>query len=135
VANNTVLATATHGILVVSQDRADAPAARRVTDVSVHDNVVVMNKALGTVGRTGLGWLEDWKSTLYSPQAHNNGTSNAFWFSYGEGSWQRFAWGGVDGGQSFISDFAATPGGRNSRYLSIAERDQALVQAGIPSNL
>src|ERR1700682_839121 len=43
VANNTVLANGTHGILVVSQDRADNPTSRVVRNVVVHDNVVVMD--------------------------------------------------------------------------------------------
>jgi parallel beta-helix repeat protein len=81
VMNNTVLATSTHGVLVVSQNRTEAPGARTVTNVQVHDNVIVMNRMFGSIGRTGVGWLQDWAGTLFNPELNNRGFNNSFSFS------------------------------------------------------
>lgn len=126
VARNTILASRTHAILVVSQDRAGYSS---VVNNDVHDNTVVMNGLYQQVGRTGLGWIQDWSGHLFDGASNNRGANNAFWFSYPQPSWERFDWSGA---RETLAAFSATPGGQNSRYLSLAERDQALTAAGIP---
>lgn len=126
VVRNTVLATATHAVLVVSQNRAGYTS---VTNNYVHDNTVVMNGLYENIGRTALGWLQDWSGQLFDPASNNRGANNAFWFSYPEPSWERFDWAGA---RETLTAFNATAGGQNSRYVSITERDQALTAAGIP---
>jgi parallel beta-helix repeat protein len=126
---NTILATRTHAILVVSQNRAGYTS---VVNNSVHDNTVVMSQLYSGVGRTGLGWIQDWTGTLFDAASNNRGLNNAFWFSYPEPSWERFDWAGA---RDTLAAFSATPGGAGSRMLSVAERDAALAAAGIPAVL
>jgi hypothetical protein len=72
------------------------------------------------------GFLQDWAGPLYT--SGNGGASNRYWHSKAEPT-LRFQW---SSGYSTLSTYNGTPAEENGRYLTIAERDAALVAAGIP---
>ena len=105
----------------------------------VFDNVIVMS---GRVEHDrsifALGWitiLEDAPGDLFrymfSEDAGNRGYGNAYWIPQPEGSSEvRFAW--DDHKFTELSAFNATPGEDGASYLADAERDEILIDAGIP---
>jgi parallel beta-helix repeat protein len=121
-----VLAWNADAISIISQRRDDAPSTNG-TGHSVRENRVV---SLGG-GPTALGWFQDWAGAMYRADANNRGSDNAYWLSTPEGGDGRFEWDARALGQ--LAEFGATPGGANSRYLSVDEKEQLLRGAGIPS--
>jgi parallel beta-helix repeat protein len=122
-----ILAWNAHGISVIEQER---PPDHFVTEVSVHDNTIVMEDAFEA---WALAWLTDFKpSRIFDIESQNHAQSNRYGYSGNSevNSHGRFAW----GGRSYknLADFASTPAGKDSAYLSRSEQDQALAAAGIP---
>ncbi len=114
------------GIAVSTQDRGDVAPAGQPANIFVHDNIIVQQDF--GADAYALGWMEGWGSPMCSSTGNNWGQNNAFWSPSGQGS-LHFDW---CGGMSWAS-FVASPGGQGSRYLSAAEKDQALSSKGIPT--
>ncbi len=122
-----VVAWNADGITVLSQARDDAPAAGVVGNY-VHDNVIIHRDL--DPSSYALGWLSDNTGPMYQPGANNRGENNVFWVGSGEGPF-RFDW---DGSLTRLNEFASTPGGQNSRYISADEKDQVLRARGVPTS-
>jgi parallel beta-helix repeat protein len=129
VANN-VVAWNADGIVVLSQDRSDAPL---VTGNYVHDNTIILAPRSGdTSDQIALGWLQDWAGNLFDPASNNRGAGNAYWIGSPEPEWARFGWNGpID----TLATFNATPGEAGGRYLTDAEKNSVLSAAGIAPTL
>ena len=128
--DHNVLAWNADGISVISQRREDAPGS--VAHVAVQDNVIA-GKATGPDAKQnyGLAWLQDWPGRMFDPAEANRGSGNLFWYAArDEPSSPRFAW---DGDIARLSAFGATPGGTASRYVTEAESQAALGEAGVPA--
>lgn len=125
VARNTVAWNA-DGITVVSQDRGRVEVDR-VHHVTVEDDTII-----GDPGSNGylLAWLEDWDGGVYDSASDNSASDNRFWHDRPEPAKCRFEW---DGCRDRLADFAGTPGGRGSTYLSDTERNTALIAAKLAS--
>jgi hypothetical protein len=67
---------------------------------------------------------------MFDPASGNHGANNAYWFPEQEGAAPRFAW---QSNRTRLEDFNTTPGGRDGRYLSSAERDDLLQSLGLPA--
>jgi parallel beta-helix repeat protein len=110
------------GVYVYDDYRSDSPA---VTNNSVHDNFVIMTAD----GQLALGFGDYGTGTVASPSSNNTGLNNAFWYPVPESGQQRFRYGSSL--FSSIGAFSATAGGAGSTYLSAAQKDQVLADAGI----
>jgi hypothetical protein len=124
--SNNLVAWSPTGISVLLAERGDRPASAG-TGNSVERNTVIMART----DRAALEWLQFGSGKMFDGSAGNRGANNAFWYPADENGQARFGW------QSRIArlaDFANTPGGRDSRYLSIGERDQLLAAANLPRN-
>lgn len=119
-----VLAWNADGIVVVSQDRSDAP--NPITGDRTKGNFVASE---GGNEAFGLGWLLDWRGGLTDAAAGNGGASDRFWFAGPEGGDARFAW---DRAFAGLDAFRATPGGTGASYVTDAEMASILEAAGIP---
>ncbi len=120
-----VLAWNADGISIISQPR-NRPAGDAVSDTSVIDNLVIADPAGGYL----LAWLQDWPGPMFASGSANAGSGNRFWPATAEQAGCRFEWSGcVDR----LTAFAATPGGRESTYVSDAEATAALEASGIPT--
>jgi nitrous oxidase accessory protein len=124
--NNTV-AWNPDGITVLSQNRGDRMAT---VGMNVHDNVIVMNEdPTDTSAAYGLAFLQDWAGGLFDSSTGNKASGNRFWFTLPEGQSDRFAW---ERNYRMLADYARTPAGTSSSYLTQGERDTLLNAAGIP---
>jgi len=120
-----LLAWNADGITVQVQERADAPGP--AVEILIEDNVIVMED--GPRDRFALGWLQDYAGPLFLPQSRNRGHNNRFFYPAPEGCCDRFVWRHALPG---ILDFAGTPGGLGSNYIT-AERSAAILSAaGVP---
>jgi hypothetical protein len=119
-----VLAWNADGIVIVSQERDDAPGP--ATGITTSGNVVAMHAGDEAFG---VAWLEDWDGGLLDAAAGNGGAGDRFDFDTPEGGDRRFAWGD---GLRRLDAFAATPGGRDAAYLSPEESAARLAAAGLP---
>ena len=124
---NNIVAWNADGISVISQNRGES-RWNNVTGNTVRDNTIIANHD-GGWNTYGLAWLEDWNGVLDDAGSNNNGHGNRFWFSSPEGPELRFRW--CDEGFWTLDDFNASPGGRNSQYLTDAQKDQILASAGM----
>ena len=123
--HDNVVAWNAAGIVVLSQQRADAPGIGTIGD-AVHDNVVV-----GVDGHYALAWLQDWAGVLFDPTSKNLGKGNAFWLDVAENGKPRFAW---MGDFPTLVDFAGTRGGgAGTHYLTDAEQQAALTAKAVPT--
>ena len=89
-----------------------------VSGVYVHDNTIIREKG------TALTWSDGNGSIAADPT--NRGYSNDYWYPNREDGSARFEWGGRT--FSKLSEFNATPGEEDGRYMSVAERDAALAE-------
>lgn len=127
VANN-VVAWNADGIVVLSQNRSDAPA---VTGNFVHDNTIALAPQTGDGSdKMTLAWLQDWAGSVYAAGSNNRGAANAYRVSVPEPQWARFSWSGV---RNTLADFNATPGGEGGAYLTSSALGQVLSAAGLPA--
>jgi hypothetical protein len=126
VVRDNVVAWNADGIVVVSQDRPDAPVLIR--DVRTTGNTVAM---LAGRDAYGLAWLQDWPGTLFEAGGGSGGSADRFWFDRPEDGQRRFAW---DGGMARLDDFRETPGGRAATYVSDAELASILASASVPGD-
>jgi hypothetical protein len=121
------------GITVMSQWQSNP--AYLVTQVLVENNQVVGadDPTDVTLWRVDLGWLEDWAGAMFDASSGNRGVGNRFWNAAAERSdvW-RFSWGSSSSGVAYLTQFASTPGGEGSAYLTLEEKDAVLTQAGVP---
>jgi parallel beta-helix repeat protein len=118
-----VVAWSPRGISALSQNRAEHSI---VANIYIHDNV-----SMQSTGTLALIFCQDFNGTLYDPTSNNRGALNLFWFPDLEGQYGRFGW--ASKAMRSLSEFNATPGGGgSSRYMSNAEKDEALSAAGIP---
>ncbi|HEX8940884.1 MAG TPA: right-handed parallel beta-helix repeat-containing protein [Candidatus Limnocylindrales bacterium] len=127
--DHNTLAWDADGIVIVSQDRPDAPSPS--AGIRVHDNVIVgLDPDRGRSEAYGLAWIQDWSAgVLFAPAAGNVAAANRFWFP-SEEAIARFAW---DGRRfAHLADFAATPGGAGSSYLETSAAESLLGAAGVP---
>ena len=117
------------GISVISQARGDNPGAR---DHYVHDNVIVISpKSTDRSDKFMLAWQQDHAGGIYSRSSNNRGANNRYWHAQAEPTWARFEWSGP---KSTLAAFNATRGERNGRYLSTAEKNTVLSNAGMPTS-
>ena len=107
------------GISVISQARGPSPHNNNY----VHDNKIIQQ---GTSFVTG--FYDDHGNTLFAAANNNRGSGNDYWVGGPEPSNDRFEW---HGPKSRLSDYEATPGEHGGRYMTTAERNQALAAAGI----
>jgi parallel beta-helix repeat protein len=120
------LANNADGITVMSQNRADAAPT---TNINIHDNTIIGVDNLADIWNTfGLGWIQDSAGHLFDAASNNHGERNNFWYSGAESCCYRYSW---NGPIQKLSTFAATPGNSGGRYLTTAEKNQALAAAGI----
>lgn len=133
------------GISVISQCRAyldDGVSCdlkhpwNSVFGNEVFNNVIIMTESI-EADTFALAWLCDIfvqagevYSYPFTPEAGNRGVGNAIWIPDNEGSTNiHFAWAhrlyDLDG-------FSETPGGEESAFLDVAQRDEILKDAGIP---
>ncbi len=122
-----VLAWNRHGIAVQSQDRQDS--RYRVVGIHVHDNTVITADTTGGDPAMALGWVQDFDGPLYDRASDNRGWDDRYWPADRDGASPRFEW--VQPIRS-LSEFNATPGEENGRYLTDDEEENMLLQAGIP---
>lgn len=119
-----VVAWNADGISVIEQGRG---RGRSATNVGVYDNVIAVTNQ---PPRYGLAWLSDYRPhRLYDSGSNNRGERNAYWFSEPERGDTRFSW---KDEHTRLDDFKRTPGGRDDRYLSDAEKEQLLATASVP---
>jgi parallel beta-helix repeat protein len=126
---NNILAWNAHGISVIEQRRG---YGHFVTNVSVHDNTIVMQDQQGSESYA-LAWLTDIHDGLiFAPEGTNTGQRNRFGFSGAAeaNSRARFAWRGRN--YRALEEFRADPGGQGSEYLDKSKQDRVLSAAGIP---
>jgi len=116
------------GITVISQNRADD--ADHV-EINVHDNAIAMAPKSGDTSAFADGWLMDWSGVLFSPASNNRGAGNHYWYGTAEGGTTRYAW---NGEKRTLTDFAATPAGASSSYLTTDELAGRLAAAGMPGS-
>lgn len=116
------------GISVISQSRKDSPP---VTGNQVHDNTICI-VATGTPNVFALAWLEDWQGGIAAEHSRNTGANNAIWHANPNGAPWPFVWGREQFPYHKLDQFAATPGNRGGRYLSPADKDRILAEAGVP---
>jgi hypothetical protein len=119
-----ILAWNADGIVVVSQERADAPGL--ADGITTSRNVLAMHAGDEAYG---VAWIEDWDGGLLEPTAGNGGTGDRFYYDAPEGGDRRFAWGS---GLRRLDELAATPGGRDASYLSPDDAAARLASAGLP---
>jgi hypothetical protein len=92
----------------------------------VRNNTIVMGRLDGVA----LEWAQYGQSgRMFDVDARNSGASNRFWYPAAEDGNPRFAWQGL---RPNLADFNSTPGGKDGRYLSTAERDQLLAASNVP---
>jgi hypothetical protein len=128
---NNVVAWNARGVVVLTQQRSDSPPEGTVNN-SLHDNVIMQTERSDEpYTRFFLGWMQDYSSQIFEAASNNHGQNNAYWASTAEGRSIRFEW---MGSRRTLSEFASTPGDRGGRYLSNAEKDQALVAARMPAS-
>ncbi len=122
--DDNVVAWNADGIVVVSQERDDAPGP--TTNVRTSGNTVAAEAGFEAFA---LAWLQDWAGGITATAAGNGSSDDRFWISGPEGGDARFAW-----AESFtrLAPFAATPGGSGAAYLSDADLAARLEAAGIP---
>lgn len=123
IVRDNVVAWNADGISVISQVRG-RDQGDRVQDVQVLDNSVVV----GDTGGFGIAWLQDWEGRMFADDGGNVGRGNAIWLPDDPATPCPFEW--VDC-QATVTAFADTRGGRESRTLTVAERDSVLVEAGL----
>jgi nitrous oxidase accessory protein NosD len=121
-----VLAWNADGIVVVSQDRSDAPAT--IDGDTTAGNVVATQAGFEAYG---LAWLMDWSGPLLDPANGNGGSGDRFIFDRPEDGTGRFAWGGAIGS---LDAFEATPGGRGATYVTAADLGVTMAASGIPAS-
>jgi parallel beta-helix repeat protein len=122
-----VVAWNRNGIAVQAQDRQD-PRYRAI-GIHVHDNTIITADMAGGDPAVALGWVQDFDGPLYDPASENRGSDDRYWVADRNGSSPRFEW--IQPIRS-LSDFNATPGEENGRYLADDEVESILGQAGIP---
>ena len=124
---NNLVAWNADGISVLTQSRTDAPGA--IVGNYVHDNTIILAPtAADTSDKFLLGFLQDWAGVLFDAASNNRGASNRYWHALAEPS-GRFGWNGT---KSRLADFNATPGDEAGTYLTLAQRDALLSDAGVP---
>jgi hypothetical protein len=124
-----VVAWNADGISIISQDRSSAEW-NRVTGNHVHHNDIFLQpRTSDTSTKFMLAWLQDWDGILYQSASNNRGNDNRYWHSEAEPS-SRFEWLGV---RSRLSDFNGTYGEHDGTYLTSAEKNTILGQAGVPT--
>jgi Right handed beta helix region/Carbohydrate binding module (family 6) len=123
--HDNVLAWNPAGISVLSVDRPDRPSSGSIGN-SVHNNTVVMKRMDGVA----LEWAQYGSGALFDGTARNAGWGNRYWYPADEDGNARFAW---QGQRTRLSEFNGTPGGKDGRYVSSVERDQALASSGVPN--
>jgi parallel beta-helix repeat protein len=127
---NNLTAWNARGIVVLSQNRDDAPPEGTVNNF-VHENTIVQtDRPDEPYTDFFLAWIHDFPSALFDPASNNRGQNNDYWSPTGESGSIRFEW---NGSYRTLSDFAGTPGDSRGRYLSAEEKDQILTAAGIPN--
>lgn len=124
--DSNVVAWNADGIVIVSQDRDDAPGA--ITGDRTSGNLVASEAGHETYGEA---WLQDWAGGLTDAAAGNGGSSDAFWFTRPEGGDARFAWGRA---LSRLEAFGATAGGAGATYATDADVAARLGAAGVPEH-
>ena len=127
--HDNMLAWNADGISVIGVDRG-RQTWNDVHDVRVRRNVIVMGRPRrGVVGdRFALAWLQGDVRGMFRPGSGNRGEDNMFWLANSGEHPPLFGWGGKRYGR--LSEFARTPGGLGSRYLTPAEKDSALKKIG-----
>ncbi|MEZ4520678.1 MAG: malectin domain-containing carbohydrate-binding protein [Thermomicrobiales bacterium] len=114
------------GISIISQNRGSQ--WNDVTENYVHDNVIIMSHDSGW-NTYAMAWLEDWNGPLTSQGSNNRGQNNRFWFDTPDGSELRWRW--KDTPYWRLADFARTPGGTGSSYLTTEQKNQILAESGL----
>lgn len=126
------------GISVISQKRpadfgADRGRWNRVTNNNVHDNRIFKTDDDPNDPEHdfvfSLAWMQDWNGAMYESASNNRGSNNLYWYPAATEEYMRFSW--LEG-YDRLSDFNATPGEENGRYVSDPEKDQALSSANVP---
>jgi parallel beta-helix repeat protein len=131
--NNTV-AWNYAGVSIIAQNRPDAIKG---VNHYVHDNVIVKKTVTGDFSATfwqnlSLAWLSgDGAATayLFDPASNNRGSNNQVWYDLPENLSVRFSW---TAQYLNLSQFAPTPGGAGTTYMSTAAMNAALSAKGIP---
>jgi hypothetical protein len=111
------------GISVISQNRQDW--SHSATNNYVHGNTII-----GEYDRWLAFWAQDWAGIMFDAASNNRGSGNRYWMNHAEDSHWRFEW---QGGKTTLPAFNATPGEEGGRYLTDAEKDSVLANAGMPT--
>jgi hypothetical protein len=123
-----ILAWNADGITVINQGRNGRPADAGQR-VHVESNVVLSAPQPSDPGPSYLvAWLDDGSGRLYQPESQNRGGGNRYWREGPETTADLFHW---DGGLAALTDFAGTPGGEGDQYLTPAQRDVVIREAGL----
>ena len=124
-----VVAWNADGVSIISQNRS---GWTDVINISVHHNDIVLGpRTWDPSDKFLLGWLQDHAGVMYNAASNNSGHSNRYWHSQPEPTWARFDWAGP---KSRLSDFNATPGESDGRYLTNSEKDAVLGNYALPLN-
>jgi Right handed beta helix region len=122
--HDNLVAWSSVGISVLLVDRGDRPASAGVGN-NVFNNTVVMPRE----DSIALEWAQYGSGRMYEADANNRASNNAFWYPAEENGQSRFTW---RNRFTRLSEFASTPGGRASRYLSSSDRDRLLAARSMP---
>ena len=81
-------------------------------------------------GRYALGWFKQWSGgNVYNSAANNRGRDNLYYFPKPEGTNPRYGW---TSAYDRLAQFNATPGEENARYMTGAEKNDALAASRVP---
>lgn len=121
---NNVVAFADRAIQAYEQDRPDKPAQGMLNNY-IHDNTVIMNND----GKLGLMWADYGNGRVTASSSNNRALNNKFWYPNPENQY-RFQWGNTQ--YNLIANFAQTPGGTGSTYITTAQKDSILAANNMP---
>jgi parallel beta-helix repeat protein len=129
VRNNTLAWDA--GGILVKNDNRDGTEYDLTHDVRVHHNTILQSDRPDPMNNPALAWVQSWTDTLFDPANNNWGAYNSYWYPDSEGSSARYWW--KKNQYVSLSDFNATPGEEDGRYLTQDEKDAVVNDENIPA--
>ena len=120
------------GISIFNPLRTDKHSDEDYYDY-VRNNLVASNTIVMENHQDGraLGWVKQWSGgNIHNSAANNSGRDNRYYYPTTEGSTKRYRW---TEKYTNLAAFNATPGEERGTYMSTAEKDSVLQQAGIPT--
>jgi hypothetical protein len=112
------------GISVQLVERGDRPTSAG-TGNHVANNSLLMPRP----DSIALEWSQHGAGRVFEADANNRASGNTFWYPTDENGQPRFVW---RTRFARLAEFATTPAGRDSYYLSSADRDHLLATRAVP---